>query len=307
MPQFYLIAIAAGAASGVLHLAISFGGISGLILGYLATLPLFLAGLSSGWSAALIAGLAGGIVTLVAGGLPFAALYLASYALPAAFLCRQALLSRTNSNGDVEWYPVGHLVLCLLGMASGLFLLVFAYLEFFAGGLLEAATELLTAYGKFMGPEAMEGFAMGMAPSVPAIGVVSWIMLIFVNGVLAQGLLVRGNRNYRPSPRLGDITYPLWLLPAFIGTIFLSYFDGNLALFGKTLAVIGAVAYFLLGLGVLHGFFQRVSVGLPLKILFYGFVLPLVWPVSLVLVAAGLMRHINQLRRPNDDGGRKET
>jgi hypothetical protein len=258
--------------------------------------------------AALVAGVSGGVLALAAGGSPFAALYFASYALPVSLLCRQALLSRTAANGDIHWYPGGHLVLCLLGMAGGFFLLVFVYLELFEAGLLTASRQLLSAYGEFMGSEeAMQGFVKNMASSMPAIASVSWMVLMFLNAILAQALLVRFNHNYRPSPRLGDITYPFWLLPAFISAVMASYFDGNLALLGKTLAVIGAVAYFLLGLGVLHGFFQRVSVGLPLKILFYGFVLPLIWPVSLILVAAGLMRHIKQLRHPNDDGGQKET
>lgn len=310
MLKFYLIAIAAGAVSGVLHLTLSLGSLGGLILGYLAILPLFLAGLSLGAQAALIAGLAGGVIALFVGGLSFAGLYLGFYALPVAFLCRQALQSRTAANGDVAWYPPGRLVLCLLGLATGILLLVYVFLGLFADGLLPAIKVMLNAYIELAAQapevEVPANFAANMAPLVPVSAAASWILLILLNGVLAQGLLVTFKRNLRPSPTLADITYPLWLLPAFGAAVLSSFFDGNLAMLGKTLAVIGAVAYFLLGLGIIHGFFQRLSAGVPLKILFYVFGLAFIWPM---VVAVGLLRHIKQLRRradDGDDGRRKE-
>jgi uncharacterized membrane protein len=312
MAQFYLISIAAGLASGVLHFAQAMGSLGGILLGFVATLPIFLVGLSLSGTAALIAGIAGGIVAMLTGGLPYAALYFIFYALPSAFLCRQALLSRTGPTGDIEWYPPGQLVLCLTGISTGFFLIVLIGLEIFADGLLPAIEVLLGAFVANMPPDVTmpETFVAENAPMVPVVAVASWIVMIFLNGVLAQSLLVRFERNYRPSPKLADITYPSWFIAVFAGAILASYLQGNFALIGKTLAVIGAVAYFLLGLGVLQSLFHRFSVGWLPKILFYGFVLPVVWPITLVLVVVGIVRHVNQLRRPNDDGqngGRKET
>src|ERR1051326_6620918 len=100
----------------------------GLVLVYMAQLPLFIAGLWLGTGAAALAGLAGALVLAAASGLLGAAVFAAVNAVPVALLVRQALLARRAEDGTVVWYPLGMLTawltaLALVGIAAA-FLMV---------------------------------------------------------------------------------------------------------------------------------------------------------------------------------------
>ena len=86
------------------------------VLFYLAPLPLCLAGLGWGSTAALLAALTGTIVVALSFGPAMAAVFAASIAAPIALLTYLALLSRPapapegQSSGALDWYPPGRLV-----------------------------------------------------------------------------------------------------------------------------------------------------------------------------------------------------
>lgn len=117
----------AGIASAVLVLTAASGAL-GIMLGYLAPLPLFFAGLTHGVTAVGIAGVVGTLVSAV-NGLLAGGVYLVTFAAPVAVVVRQALLARpateASTGADVhdglEWYPVGRVVLWLAGWSLGLF------------------------------------------------------------------------------------------------------------------------------------------------------------------------------------------
>lgn len=111
MIQLVFIAIGAGAAAALLFASVASGSIVATLLFYLAPLPIMIAAL--GWShwaglaAALgAAGALGGIL-----GFYFSAAFLVGAGLPAWWLGYLALLARPLPQGDVEWYPVGRLVM----------------------------------------------------------------------------------------------------------------------------------------------------------------------------------------------------
>ena len=116
------IAIGAGVTSAVLFVVATTASIAGLLLAYLAPLPLMIAGLG-------FTHLAGGIAALVAGGTvglalgPIPGLFFAvSLGLPGWYLARLAMLGRPVSGAEqtptIEWYPVSQLLLRLAGLAS---------------------------------------------------------------------------------------------------------------------------------------------------------------------------------------------
>ena len=110
-------AIGVGVVSAFFYLAVLFGGFGALILGYLAPLPLFLAGLWLGSTASLLAGAAGTVAVLAVSSSVLVSLaYLVTAAVPVILVVRQALLARAAADGSVEWYPPGRLLMALTGM-----------------------------------------------------------------------------------------------------------------------------------------------------------------------------------------------
>jgi hypothetical protein len=132
--------------------------------------------------------MAAAMLILLESGL-FAAIFLAINVLPAYWLTRLAMLNRELPDGSVGWYPPGLLVSWLTGMAVGG--LVVAYVGFSGaeGGLPGTVERFLQAGLTLMvgGSEAQIERAVGaIAPLFPSIVLVSWMVMIAVNGALAQ-------------------------------------------------------------------------------------------------------------------------
>ena len=53
-------------------------------------------------------------------------------------------------------------------------------------------------------------FIAMLMPLLPGIFAVSWMFMVVVNATLAQGLLVRFKRNFRPSPDIVTMEFPNW-------------------------------------------------------------------------------------------------
>ena len=306
MLPYLLIAAAAGLASGLLHLGIGLPALGGLMLAYLAPLPLFLAGLGLGYQGAATAAAVGAVLVALVQGLPFAAIHAVTYGLPVCILCRQALLSRVD-DGVSHWYPPGRLSLVLAGLATAFFFLWFLGMALFGDGLLPLLYEIMGQMAaQFADPGQREAL-LSLAELLPAFGAISWMLGLVVNGVLAQGLLVRFERNLRPSPNLADMELPPALFLVLLGGIVVAMLGGLLGMIGKTLAAIAVVPYFLLGLGVFHAFSRGWNGCLFILMLFYGFVLPLFFvPAAVVIVGLGLLYAAMRLRaggKPNGGAG----
>ena len=110
------IAVGCGTAGAALYLAVLLGSPGALILVYLTQLPLFVAGLWLGTSAAALAGIAACVVMLIASDLIATLLFVALNAGPVVLLVRQALLARQGDR-QLHWYPPGMLTAWLTGIA----------------------------------------------------------------------------------------------------------------------------------------------------------------------------------------------
>ena len=209
------LSLAAGLLSAVLFLSLAKGFAAGMILSYVAPLPLMLAGLSLGWRMAAASGLAAmAAVAAVAGGLsalPFAV----TAVLPSVVVARQALLWRGSADGAVEWYPPGLLLGWLTALACGLVVL---------GALLapsgEAGIEgwVRETVGQTVGMVAPTVPAEDRAkvvgwwvPFFPAMVAGSWLVMSVANAAAAQGILARQGKSRRPSPAYRELTLPVWL------------------------------------------------------------------------------------------------
>ncbi len=265
----------AGLASAVLVLTAASGSL-GILLGYLAPLPLFFAGLTHGVTAVGIAGAVGTMVSAV-NGLLAGGVYLVTFAAPVALVVRQALLARpateASAGADVhdglEWYPVGRLVLWLAGWSLGLFGVALLLTADREGGLPELLQPLLTQFlsvmqqapGQASGQVAdLEAMAKRLALLMPAVFGISWLVMMTINGTLAQGMAVLLKQNRRPTPVYRSFTLSRSLAVALVAAIVAAaVLPGDVAFIGGTVAAILAFPFFLQGLAVVHGLAAKAS------------------------------------------------
>ncbi len=261
----------AGLASALLVLTAASGPL-GIMLGYLAPLPLFFAGLTHGVTAVGIAGVVG---TLVSGfnGLLAGSVYLATFAAPVALVVRQALLARpateASTGADVhdglEWYPVGRVVLWLAGWSLGLFGIALLLTADREGGLPAMLQPLLTQFLSAMQQGAVQGadldvMAKRLALLMPAVFGVSWLVMMTINGTLAQGMAVLLKQNRRPTPVYRAFTLSRSLAVALVAAmVAAAVLPGDVAFIGGTVAAILAFPFFLQGLAVVHGLAAKAS------------------------------------------------
>src|SRR5258708_6615458 len=130
MIAIVLIAIAAGSASALMFASIVSGALISLLLFYLAPLPLMVAALGWGPLSATIGGIIAATGLGAIFGLPYCIAFAVTVALPAWWLGHLALLGRPMTTGvspgnsaspvapDLEWYPVGRILLWITGFAA---------------------------------------------------------------------------------------------------------------------------------------------------------------------------------------------
>lgn len=305
MPFPLLIALAAGGLSAVLFGSLLTRSLGSLFLGYFAALPVLAAGLWAGPVAAGAAAAAALAATAALGGLGFAATYLVAHGGPAVLLVRQALLSRSDSEGHTEWYPPGLLAAWPIGLAAAAFVTLAVVLEvtdeglpailrdYFAAtiGSLARATGT-TDESTVMVPE----LRSVIEPLVPGMAAVSWVVMLAINGALAQALLVWSRLNRRPSPDLGAFEVPAWMLPLLALAGLGAVAPGFAGFLGGNLVLILLPAFILAGLGVVH----VLSRSWPLRPLFlaavYVMAFFLGWPV-VVLALIGVFEPWIRLRQ----------
>ncbi len=323
MPTALVLAILAGVLSA-LPLFVVMAEPSGLLLVLLAPLPLFLVGLSQGLTGVAIAGAVTVSLVGLKVGIPAALGSLAILAAPSAFLVRQAMLNRpataaasrpaiqesaagepsVDSSGAaaIEWYPLGPLVGWLTGI--GMIWLVFAGLligssggESFESTIRSDLLRTLEATLPQASPDQLVMVAGAITPIAVGAGLVSWLLLLAVNGVLAQGVLVRFGRNLRPTPDIAGMSLPRWLTMALAAALIAAFLgSGDFAFAAKNLAIILLLPFFFAGLSVIHAWTRRTNSRVMVLAVFYAVVILFSWPAALV-TGLGLIDQWANLRR----------
>lgn len=311
MAKYWLTAAAAGLAGALAWLAAYLGAMPGLVLSYLAPAPLFLAGLGLGGAGGVAAAAGGALLILAVGGPPGATIFVLTIAVPAVLLTRKAMLSRSVAAdeevagaGATEWYPPGLLAAWLAGLGvaglSAIALYLLSEPDGMQGTVAALTAELATAME--MPEPAM--FSQVATPLLPGLMVSAWMVMLTLNGALAQTILVRAGRNLRPSPDIAALYLPGWIAPAgalaaAIGLLA----PGDLGYFGRNLVAVLAVPFFFQGLAVVHALTRRSASGRPLLAIFYVLLIVLGWLVLLVAVL-GLAEQIAGFRARLEKNGR---
>lgn len=274
------------------------GSLLALPLLYLAPLPLFAAGLSLNVRGAAIAGCTASLaIGLASGSVQTGLLFLATYGLPTAIVLRQALLSRRNTAGEIEWYPPGLTLLWLIGYSLVSLAAAALLTATTPGGLYAVAGHALESVPGTMQP-LFAGDSRSVGPEqlalwLPGIVGVSWLLMMTVNGLLAQSMVRRLGRNIRPNMCVSEMELPSWAVLGFsLAALAAVVSPASVAAIGLGMALMLGLGFFFVGLGVLHAILR----GHPMVLAALYVSLVLSWP-ALLVTALGLVEQWADLRR----------
>jgi hypothetical protein len=286
------------------------------VLFYLAPLPLCLAGLGWGSTAALLAALTGTIVVALSFGPAMAAVFAASIAAPIALLTYLALLSRPapapegQSSGALDWYPPGRLVgwaALIAGLLAALLVLFLgsdqdSYRESIREILSHSALKDLDRDGTLFTEENIAKLSGLIARALPAAFAVVWLTITLFNLWIAGIIVEASGHALRPWPDLNALEIPTAFLLIFAAALAASFLPGLPGLLATGLAGALLFAYTLQGLAVIHVY----SRGMPLRGLLlatvYLAILLLGW-VAIVVAIIGLAEPTLGLRQRAARGG----
>jgi hypothetical protein len=295
MVHILLIGAGAGAAAALLFASVATGSLISVLLFYLAPLPILIAALGwSHWAALFAAVTAAGGLTIALGTYFFFA-FLLGVGLPAWWLGYLTLLARPSADGgDLDWYPVGRLVLWAAVLGALVVVTAMPTLgldaDSFRSGLRKSFENILNSQGQ--GPtltpktdkvttDRVIDFLIMVVP--PAAAILS--TLINMIDLWLAGRIVRlSGRLTRPWPDLAETRLPpiaAVLLAGAVAACFLPDLPGLIGgLFVSTLMV----AYAAVGLATLHS----ISRGMKSRSLLlsgtYTALIIFGWPVLLLAV-----------------------
>ena len=305
--QIGLVALGAGASSALLFASMLSGSVAAVALFYLSPLPILIAAM--GWShwAGLVAALiaAAGLLTL---GIYPAIAFLVSAGLPAWWLGYLALLARpAGPAGELEWYPVGRLVLWAAALAA---LMVLIALAQFGSDLTSMQDTLHRAFERML--RARMRIPAGETLTVPGVSDPEWLVETMVavlppaatvvaavtqifNLWLAARIVQTSGRLTRPWPDLAAMRFPPVTAVALAAAVGASFLPGVVGFAAALPAASLLLAYAVLGFAVMHGLTRH----LPSRAIVLGGVYAAVailgWPV-LLMTLLGLLDSAFDLR-----------
>jgi hypothetical protein len=320
MPRDLLIAIGGGLMSAVAAVAFFGGSIFSLLFVYFASVPLLMVGLGLGPRAITIAAGAGICATGIVGGVLPAGLFGLIQALPAWIISRSTILQipsakersdNSNVNDSKKHISINTpgLALSLLALLAGLIIFITAASAGDGGmkGMIGAyLTETFKSMASAMGKEGQQMMVARLTAFFPGAIGASWVMMVALNAVVAQGILTRAGKNLRLTPSYPRITLPLWYSWPLVGVATLALASNisgtqelGYAAYNTTMVI--AVPYFFLGLAVIHTLAKRLTTPGLILVGVYGIIIISLW-AAVVVVSVGIAEQWVGLRgRYKDD------
>src|ERR1700682_4372047 len=300
-----LIAIAAGSASALMFAPLVSGPLLSLLLFNLAPLPLMVAALGWGPLSATIGGIVAGTGLGAIFGLPYCIAFAVTVALPAWWLGHLALLGRPVTDGaspvapDLEWYPVGRILLWITGFAA---LTTMAALLTLGTDGAAITGALRRGLLRILGPRdpasagETEKWIDALVTIAPAAAAIVAMMTLTLNLWLAARITATSGRLHRPWPDLKGAALPPMTLAALCVAIAFCFTGGLLAILAQIMTAALMMAYAITGFAVLH----TLTLALKSRALWLGCTYAIMvvfgWPV-LAMVVLGLADAIFRFRQ----------
>ena len=214
--------------------------------------------------------------------------------IPAILLAYLALLSRGDVKGELFWYPLGRLIAVLSGYTLGLSILFFLFF------LNSDYKTVLRTHLLQMAPDKLQVQYSQLADQIirflPAIMSISALLVTLINGIAAQMILVKLNKNQRPTPAVStiELSWWLWIALALCGlAAFLLKGEGGQFFMNAVLVLL--FAFLFEGLGIVHLLFAHYLLGKMFLWIFYISMIVFGWPI-LIVIAFGLFEPWIKLR-----------
>jgi len=303
------VGIGAGLVSALLFAVVITGSLLGVLLSYIAPLPVLIAALGWNHRSGLIATAAGGLATAIAfrpeAGLAFAI----GSALPGWWLAYLTLLGRPTATG-MEWYPLGRLLLWLAGIASvvtlsGVMALGSGSYSDYRDTLRQALEGVLRLQGAAPAPDAGASTTMldVLITVVPFIAAGVFVAVYALNLWLAAKVVLVSGRLPRSWPSISSTAMPRSALALLFAAIAASFAPGLLGVGGLALAGALVMAFAFQGLGLLHEASRGRAGRAALLGVVYALVLVVGHTVLPLLALAGIVDTALDLRNRFGSGG----
>ncbi|MHB0767343.1 DUF2232 domain-containing protein [Bradyrhizobium sp. 5.13L] len=267
MMAFVLIALIAGAASALMFASIISGALISLVLFYLAPLPLMVAAIGWGPLCASLGGIAAAIGLGALFGLPYCIAFAVTVALPAWWLGHLVLLGRQvgpvapaggaepAAEPNVEWYPVGRVLLWIAAFATlttiAALLTLGTDAESITGSLRRGLMRLLRSTDPQTSGEVGQ-YVDALVRIVPAAATIIAMMTLTLNLWLSAKVTATSGRLRRPWPDLKTAELPPMTLVALCIALAFCFTGGLLGIVAQIITAALMMAYALTGFAVLH-------------------------------------------------------
>lgn len=266
MMAFGLIALIAGTASALMFASIVSGALISLVLFYLAPLPLMVAAIGWGPLCASVGGISAAIGLGALFGLPYCIAFAVTVALPAWWLGHLVLLSRpaepvvaaasaTPAEAELEWYPVGRLLLWIAGFATlttiAALLTLGTDAETITGTLRRALMRLLRSADPQTSGEAGQ-FVDALVRIAPAGATIVAMFTLTLNLWLSAKVTATSGRLRRPWPDMKTAELPPMTLVGLCVALAFCFTGGLLAIAAQVTAAALMMGYAFTGFAVLH-------------------------------------------------------
>jgi hypothetical protein len=307
MIQIVLVGLGAGAAAALLCASISSGSVFATLLLYLSPLPIMIAALGFSHWAGLLAALtaAAGLGSVL--GVFFFASFLVGMALPAWWLAYLALLARP-SPGQIEWYPIGRILLWAAGLGAAVVTIAILQIgtdqETIRATLRKAFDEMIRAQipasaGGGATPQERSRLLDIFVVLFPPAAAVSLLVINSFNLWLAGRIVLVSGRLSRPWPEISALALPFAAPIALAVSVAGAFAPDVVGMMCGIVAATLLMLHVMVGLAVVHA----VTIGMNARVLilasvYAGFFILSVrtsWAL-MVLAALGLAETLFGLR-----------
>ncbi len=317
---WWVMAVAGGVLSGFAFTSLVRPSVVALLFSYAAPLPLFMVGLAFGWPAAAVAAAAAFLYVLWMLGPKAALFHLFSVSVAPVvltWLARQWRPAAGGTEGEAadaegrEWYPEGRLLLWTAFLAGGLMSAMLLMLGPDAESVRQQLGQLADAVLKVTGlaqelpKDQLEQVRNYIISATPPMTTAMWMFVTLANFWAAARLVAAFGYPVRPWAPFWKLTFHPRAMAALAVASFATLLPGIFGLIGEVFATALLIAFFILGLAVIHA----LTLGNPwrpvlLAVLYFG-LLFINWLLALPLVILGLADLAFGLRqhyaRPPDD------
>ena len=261
-----VLAVGAGLLSCLLSLSLLLHPLLGLIFSSMALLPIFLSGFTLGVGGVMISAVTICFIDGLRGNI-FIPLITMGFIVAAV---RQSLLVR-KVKGTVFFYPEGRFVVFLLIMGL-VFLggLVMGIKIFFLKSLsvshhvdFMSFEELIFFYvqeflknASLQSQLSKEGISFIVNYGLSFL-LISWILTLFINAMIALSLLKRTNFGLRPPFLMRNMSLPVWYPFLLVGSVAMIFMGGDISYLGKNASLLVIMGFVFQGCSLVHLVIQK--------------------------------------------------